>query len=324
MALFRSKDEILSHKTLGQYFGLVMIVFIVTFYGVAYWVGSSNPALKFNALFFIVPLLFMLIAPFVAFLFHYYKELRELKQHQADLIKFCADHKYAFSVAPAWQGISVFSHMSLLQLGERDAEFTNCIEAGDWRYGEFSYAVYRSTRNGEQKEETVYYGVMAAELPRVLPNVFFDSKKARGRQFRFHFAGSQVHSLEGDFDEHFVTYFPEDYTIDSMSFITPEVMWAMREAADYDIEISGNQLFLYAPIYHDENRLHDMAGRLLEIKKKLLNNIVTYRDERLPLAEGRKAVAAQGIKLQRSKVMQRVTIVFGIVWFILYVWAEMN
>lgn len=322
MTFFKSTDETLSHKTLGQYFGPMAVTCMFAFYGGAYFVAYTHPGLQFNTWFFAIPFLFLLIAPSVAFLIQYFKERRELKRHQADLIQFSADHKYAFSISPPWEGNSIFSHMSLLQLGERDAQFTNCIDAGSWKYGEFSYAVYRNTRSGEQKVETVYYGVMAAELPRTLPNVFFDSKKARGRQFRFHFAGSQIHSLEGDFDQFFVTYFPAEYAIDSMSFITPEVMWAMREAADYDIEIAGNQLFLYAPVYHDENRLQDMAERLLKVKEKLLHNIVTYRDERLPVSEGRQAVAAQGIKLQRSKFMERVTIVFGVVWFILYVWAE--
>jgi len=45
-----------------------------------------------------------------------------------------------------------------------------------------------------------------------------------------------------------------------MSFITPDVMWAMRIAAMYDIEIVGNRLYLYGPLQDFE------AGRPMELE----------------------------------------------------------
>jgi hypothetical protein len=182
----------------------------------------------------------------------------------------------------------------------RDPVVTNVIGTSDWTYGDFTYQTYGKNKNSEYVQTKVYYGVMTTQLPRRLPHVFFDSIKARRRQFRFHFAADQRHSLEGDFDKFFVTYFPDGYTIDGMSIISPDVMLKLRDAREYDIEIFGNRLFLYGPLYEPQVQIEDMATKILAIKKELLDNVLTYRDDRLPYALGRKQVAAQGASLKIS------------------------
>jgi len=198
---------------------------------------------------------------------------------------------------------AAFSTMSLPALGEgnRPYELHNVISAPDWQYADFSYKKYEHSKYGDYAVATVYYGVMSTELPRELPNVFFDSKQARGKQFDRLFQPNQEHSLEGDFDTYFVTYFPAQYTIDSMSFISPDVMIALRDAAQYDIEIVGNKLFLYAPLDDPAAQLDDMAAHIYAIKQQLLDNILTYRDERLPYDQGRERVTPLGAALQRRK-----------------------
>jgi hypothetical protein len=210
--------------------------------------------------------------------------------------------------------------------GARNQHYNNMLTGDDWQYCDYSYDLYNKTKHGEYKAATVHYGVMSTKLPRILPNVFFDSIKARRRQFRFHFARSQRHRLEGGFEKYFVTYFPEEYTIDSMSFISPEVMWALKEASDYDIEIAGDRLFLYGPLYEPEAQIADMAAKIKEIKRLLLNNIVTYRDQRLPFEEGRKRVSAKGISLRGSKfwkIVSAATVILYIIGRIaLEIWGE--
>jgi hypothetical protein len=204
----------------------------------------------------------------------------------------------------------------------RNAEAHNLIVTPDWQYCEYQYDIYKKSKHSEYKSRTVYYSVMATELPRHLPNVVFDSFKARKRQFRFNFSRDQRHSLEGDFDKHFATYFPVGYTIDSMSFISPDVMWAMRSADDYDIEIVGNRLFLYGPLYDPSWQLPDMSAKIMTIKKELLDNIVTYRDERLPYAEGRERVTAGAMRLTRSRFWARVSFIGIILYVVLrFGWA---
>ncbi len=202
-----------------------------------------------------------------------------------------------------------FELMSLADLdSERDKSWENYIVAKDRVYCDFSYSIYNSSRNGDYKAFTEHYGVMTAKLPRELPNVFFDSLHARRRQFRFHFSRDQRHSLEGDFDNYFATYFPENYTIDSMSFISPDVMHALIDAADYDIEIIGDRLYLYGALYEPLEQLEDMTYHLNSIKQQLLDNIITYRDERVSFAEGRKRVHIQAASLRRSQLVKWVSL----------------
>ena len=201
--------------------------------------------------------------------------------------------------------------------GVRDPIITNVIGMPDWTYGDFRYQTYGKSKHGEYVRSRVYYGVMTTALPRELPHVFFDSIKARRRQFRFHFNNDQRHSLEGDFDKHFVTYFPGGYTIDSMSFISPDVMLKLRDASDYDIEIFGNRLFLYGPLYDPKTQIEDMSAKIAAIKKELLDNILTYRDDRLPYELGRKKVAIQGASLKISRFWKIVGWVSFAGYFIL-------
>lgn len=241
-----------------------------------------------------------------------------LKRRDADVAAFAERHGFKLNQvrqSAFGRGLGAIDDLR----GARDKKIKNLIEGPGWIYGDFSYNLYRKTKHGEYKAATVYYGFMMAGLPRALPNVFFDSIKARRRQFRFHFARDQRHSLEGDFDRHFVTYFPADYTIDSMSFISPDVMWALRAASDYDVEIVENCLFLYGPLYDPEAQVTDMAAKITAIKKELLDNITTYRDERLPYAEGRQRVAPLGASLKRSRFWAIVTTVF----IILYILAQL-
>lgn len=265
------------------------------------------------------------IPPFLMAVVLVQRNKRLLKKRDDQMRTFATQH--GLKIEPDGNA-DVFTKLGAIdELGEvRDKKVRNLVHGKDWLYYDFSYTLYARAKHGEYKGATVYYGVMATTLPRSLPNVFFDSIKARHRQFRFHFSKSQRHSLEGNFDEHFATYFPPDYTIDSMSFISPDVMLKLRDASDYDIEIVGDQLFMYGPLYDPEVQLADMATKIAAIKKELLDNILTYRDDRLPYAQGRQTVAAQGASLKVSKFWSTVTAVtillFIIVRIITSIWLE--
>lgn len=155
----------------------------------------------------------------------------------------------------------------------------------------------------------VYYSVMTVDLPRKLPHVFFDSGWARGKQFGMEFAGSQTISLEGDFDKYFTTYFADQYHIDSLSFITPDVMWAMKEAADYDIEIVGNQLFLLGDLRDPSIQLPDMERKIMKIKSTLMQTTKSYRDNSLEPVLAKTEVHELGVRLARNLTRHYLTIV---------------
>lgn len=228
---------------------------------------------------------------------------RLLRRHQASLV--------AAGQARGWQVLSLgvdtvgvgdmFSRMSLALLAKRDQHFINLVISDHWQYVDWSYSTYERTKYGDYKAADVYYGVMAAKLPRVMPNVFFDSKTGRGRQFKAQFVKQQRHSLEGNFDQYFDTYFSQGYTIDSLSFITPDVMEALIAASEYDIEIVGDQVLFYGPIYTDAARLDGMASKLLLVQSELAHNAQTYRDDRMPWAQRATGVTPQGMFLARRR-----------------------
>jgi hypothetical protein len=236
---------------------------------------------------------------------------------RADAINVYAAHHAAQSVALETPNAAApFSTVALRDIhNARDITISHIIKGTDWDYADLTYDLYRHMKNSDYKSATVYYGIMSVTLPRDLPNIFFDSKLARGRQFRFEFDSSQCVKLEGDFNDYFVTYFPPQYSIDGLSIISPDVMLALEAAKDYDIEIQGNRVYLYGPLYDVDQQLPDMFSKLQAIKKELLDNIVTYRDERLPYQYGRQRVAPLGMSLKRSKFWTYVYVTI----FVLYI-----
>lgn len=198
----------------------------------------------------------------------------------------------------------------------RDA-YRNMIDSPEgWAYADYSYTIRRRGWPTSYDAAREHYAVMTVLLPRKLPNIFFDSRKVRGRQFRFHFFKNQLHHLEGDFDRYFATYFPEDYTIDSMSFISPEVLWALREAREYDAEIIDDRLFLYGDVKDPAFQLSDMHSKIMNIKKHLEKNVRTYRDARLPVADGRKRVSRVAVWLKPSYFWEYVMVAAAVVYVV--------
>lgn len=181
-------------------------------------------------------------------------------------------------------------------------------------YAEYEY--HQQTRGGSYLAIERYYTVYEATLIRQLPHLVFDSKKAKKRQFKFIYHGSQKIGLEGNFDQHFETYSPQEYHIDTLSFITPEVMQAFIDVSPYcDIEIVGNKLLLYAPLLADyEIAAFEERGRY--IASHINDNIDNYRDDRLHGDERKSDVTSFAKTLMRSYTKKLVlAIVFGALTF---------
>lgn len=91
--------------------------------------------------------------------------------------------------------------------------------------------------------------VFAVELQRAVPNLIFDNHIAHGKQFKSYFAGAQRISFEGNFDQLFDSYAPVDYQVDALSFISPEVLYAMVDfTIPADVEFVGGTLICVAPL----------------------------------------------------------------------------
>jgi hypothetical protein len=277
--------ELVQYGIVAFLFGTILTSFLInTSHPFSY--GSISP----GSLFFAIA--FTLVAWYIVYYFwvSYSLRQRESKLRLAAGLK--GMKPYFVTLSPT---------MTELAEEKIGVQHSNNFIAEDWGFTDYHFSRYISDKYGRrQRSVTYYYAVASFQLPRSLPNVFFDSRHTGSREFKNLFKSSQRHSLEGNFDRHFTTYFHEDYRIDNMSFITPEVMEVLLLAKGYDIEIYQDELYLYNELEDMPWQLDDMERKGKLIRQKLLNNILTYRDERLDFEYGRKMVSLQGVKLRRS------------------------
>ena len=126
-----------------------------------------------------------------------------------------------------------------------------------------------------------FYTVFEAKLPRVVPHLIFDSHQAKGQQFERLFLQSQrLPGLAVGFDEYFKGYSPQGYQLDTLSFITPEVIEALTALKAYDIEFVANSLFCYAPLL-PQAELADFRKKARQLWAKVNHNLANYKDDRL-------------------------------------------
>lgn len=254
---------------------------------------------------------FILIGMVLWLAYRYYGFEHRLAKHESTLEDLATTNNWELQTYQTEEGLPPeLDNVSLLLIADRDRQLVNHLLTPNWNYIDFSYCVYGQTKYGEYKSAFVYYSVLVAKLPRVLPNVFFDSKSQGGRQYKAQFDKDQRHSLEGDFDTYFDTYFAEGYTIDSMSFITPDVMQALEDAHNYDVEIMGDRLLMYGPVYVDASEVTDGATKLQAILKTLQVTARAYEDERLPGSSGKQTVTPMGLQLRRKTSLTWATIIF--------------
>lgn len=176
----------------------------------------------------------------------------------------------------------------------------------NWRMVDYSFDKIVSTRFGDYVSGKYYFTIIELPLPRTLPNMVFDSHQTQGKQMRIRFDSNQQLKLEGNFDTYFDTYYPAHYQIDALSIITPEVMEALIAAKNYDIELFGNSLFLYSKMA-SASEVQSMIHKAEVIKSKLMNNIVTYADNRLT-TDRRQTVHTYGMSIQKDFKNQAISL----------------
>ena len=196
--------------------------------------------------------------------------------------------------------IRMLDGSSLYALVRHDWDYQNHIIGDGWEYAEISFKARGQAGLNRFKKRRITYAVMHTSLPRKLPNVVFDSINHQRKDFRVVFDRAQRIQLEGNFNKYFATYFGIGYTIDDLSFITPEVMEALIDAHEYNIEIVHDNLLLFSQTRSDpEAELLAMSSSIQTIRKKLLNNIIVYRDDRVSPDQSMLIVARAGMFLKR-------------------------
>lgn len=127
--------------------------------------------------------------------------------------------------------------LDILSAGPRsDFEIGNYQYAGDWRSE-------RALRR---------FGYFRIRLPGALPHMVLEARRNRrwfGRSnLPWRFPSAQSLSLEGDFDRSFRLRVPQGNEQDALYIFTPDLMvLLMDRAADYDVEIVDDWMYVYSP-----------------------------------------------------------------------------
>lgn len=281
-------------------FFILLLSFMSIFILFVFWAISSNFRTYGVGVFMLVPLVFMLLAIIAIIYSMFSRGLSSIKLQQ-----FAADNNYRYS-----EGFYPFvtSRKGLIFEVGYGRKYDNAIEGSNYSVGNYSYST------GNDKNKSIRRaGIIAIKLGRELPHIVFDNKKNNfmSSNLPVSFDSRQIVSLEGDFDKYFTTYIPDGYVIDVLSYVTPELMQALKtEAAMFDVEIVGDEIFLYkdgAIIYDKE--LESMLQSVAVLVKEFVENTKYYSDSRVDTATNAigvkmptTAVAPESQILRRSKI----------------------
>lgn len=165
---------------------------------------------------------------------------------------------------------------------------------------------------GYGKSESLHrYAYVRMKLPRRLPNMLLDSvKNNKLRSFANlpeYIAKGQTLTLEGNFNDYFRLYVPDNYQRDALYIFTPDLMLAFLEySSDLDIEIIDDDLYLFkAGTFKLTNpaeleRLFQLSERIHSVLHK---NARSYWD---PHSDKRASnlIAQAGKKLRKHRVLR--------------------
>ena len=120
------------------------------------------------------------------------------------------------------------------------------------------------------------YTIFEAQLEQQVPRLVFDSKKARGSQFKKLYADSQKLAFDAAVSEVFTVYAPHYHEIEALSFITPEVIVVIAEMPDCDIELIGDSLIVFTRLL-EVDKLEEFKQRSLRLLDSINNNLAPQR-----------------------------------------------
>jgi hypothetical protein len=209
----------------------------------------------------------------------------------------------------------------IFALGDDRSEY-NHLSSTTGRF--FDLGSYQYSTGSGRSRATHNWGFLALKLDRQLPNMVLDSKENNtlfGSDLPIRFSRDQVLSLEGDFDNHFTLYCPEEYQTDALYVFTPDLMALLiDDAGSYDVEIVDDWMFIYSP--HPFPPLSvPTYQRLLTIVQTVGNKTVSqtenYHDDRVGSATAN-IVAPEGQRLRHGTSIGALVITGAFAAFWLY------
>lgn len=142
------------------------------------------------------------------------------------------------------------------------------------------------TGSGKNRSENKW-GFVRITLSRQLPHMVIDSRRNNfiASNLPELFDSSQQLRLEGNFNDYFDVYVPAGYENDALYVLTPDIMaLLLDDAAGYDLEITGNQLFVYGEggfNFHDPSAIEKLVGMAQKFQAEFEMQTDYYADERV-------------------------------------------
>ena len=198
---------------------------------------------------------------------------------QAKMYRFAVQNNIKlidYKINPRYLGM-IFNNGNSRVITEGFA-FQDSTEIGNYSYD----------TGGGRNQTTHTYGYVKIPLVRNLPHMVLDAKANNTlgivSSLSDSFNKSQKLSLEGNFDKYFTLYAPKEYEADALYVFTPDVMAVMiDEGRNYDIEIVGNELYIYSrkhfnltsqEVLESMTKIIDVIGAEVRAQTRL------YSDER--------------------------------------------
>ena len=184
-----------------------------------------------------------------------------------------------------------------------------------WEVGNYTY-VTGSGKNSKQH----YYGFIRIPLSRSLPHMVLDAKS--NNLFGFistlsdTFDKNQTLSLEGDFDQHFTLYAPQQYERDALYIFTPDVMAALIDGGrGYDMEVIDTDLYIYSQQHFKLMKSEQWVSLLAmidTISSELKGQSKRYADEKVG-DRTKNIVAPEGKRLKKGFNLAMIAVVAAVI-----------
>jgi hypothetical protein len=214
------------------------------------------------------------------------------------LARFAADNGLTYEPGPvSGKHVTPWAERGVLTL-------TRVMRPGSERSIEFANYELRAGATGSGNAQ--FGGFCAVRLETRLPHIVLRAQGGPADQFTLAALPDRAQrlSLEGDFDDYFTLYCPEDYERDALYLFTPDVMARLIDRVhDFDVEIIDDWLFFTSSRDvvtlnpGDWQGLFDAVGALSD----KIGRWERWRDDRLPsvprVAPGADAVAANAAGL---------------------------
>jgi hypothetical protein len=270
------KSRLLTKILFGVFFAMFAAPFIGIFLNLSKGSGGEQAAAKGTGL--VSAILFIVISLVLIKLWrNYYYKSKEFSLRLSNLATAnnCSFFEYLTPDTVSSSGIFLQQQGAIFGAGSSQSFSTVFGNAN------FGLASYQYTTGSGKNRTTHRWIVASIKLSKKLPHTLFDNKKNNFfglSNLPQQFKSNQLLTSEAEFDDTFKVYVPEGFTIDVLSFVTPEFMQLLiTDFNEYEIEIVDDSLSIYQTgNWMTKDKFKPLLQRLHRLAQELEGNISTF------------------------------------------------